>query len=258
MAGPGGPPDRLRPAPSGASKCFRHRRKHLAQGEFISPEQFNPGGPRRACPLGRKLCEAFQQSQGLAIRRALLSHNGPQENGGGKQTGRRGTGMTVIFGTKGADGRKAAHPLLDRSVRLLWGWEDTPTLERSPRGKPFFAGVTGRWLSLSHSGGYALCALSDDGLVGVDIEIVRPHRPGLPGYALSPEELAGFDGSWEDFARLWTRKESWCKREDAPLYPPRQVVVPADCACRGYAGPDWRAAVWCEGRAPEEIRWISL
>lgn len=166
--------------------------------------------------------------------------------------------MTAVFGTCGEDGRKTAHPLLERSVRLLWGWERAPELERSARGKPFFANCPGRWFSLSHSGGYALCALSDDGPVGVDIEIVRPHRPGLPDYVLAPEERADFDGSWADFARLWTRKESWCKREDAPLYPPRQAVVPGDCTCRSYAGPDWRAAVCCGGDAPEEILWISL
>ncbi len=166
--------------------------------------------------------------------------------------------MTVIFGVKGADGRQLAHPLLNRAAALLWGWTRPPELERSPRGKPYFAGRPDRWLSLSHSGGYALCALSEDGEVGVDIEVVRPHRPELPAYALTEAEQRAFDGSWEEFTRLWTRKESWCKQTDRPLYPPRQAVVPEDCVCKTYQGPDWRAAVCCCGQPPEEIRWLSL
>lgn len=164
--------------------------------------------------------------------------------------------MTVIFGTKGEDGRALAHPLLEQGARLLWGWE-RPSLGRSPRGKPFFLGVPGRWLSLSHSGGYALCALSDDGPVGVDIEVVRPHRPEVPGFALTREEAACFDGTWEDFTRLWTLKESWCKMTDLPLYPPRKAAVPKDCPQRSYEGAGWRAAICCRGRPPEEIRWLG-
>ena len=35
---------------------------------------------------------------------------------------------------------------------------------------------------------------------GVDIEVVRPHQAGLPAYVPGEEELAAFDGSWEDFS----------------------------------------------------------
>lgn len=166
--------------------------------------------------------------------------------------------MTVIFGVQGRDGRQLAHALLARAVGLLWGWTQPPELERSLRGKPCFADRPDRWLSLSHSGGYALCALSEDGPVGVDIEVVRPHRPGLPAYALTEAERKEFDGSWEDFARLWTRKESWCKQSDRPLYPPRLAAVPANCTCQSYQGSDWRAAVCCCGQPPEAIRWLDL
>ncbi len=166
--------------------------------------------------------------------------------------------MTHLFAAKGANGRALTRPLLAAGVRLAWGWDGVPALERSPRGKPFFAHRSDRWLSLSHSGGYALCGLSDAGPVGVDIEVVRPHRAGLPEYALSPGELAGFDGSWEDFTRLWTRKESWCKREDTPLFPPRLAVMEPGCPCGDYAGADFRAAVCCHDLPPEEIIWIDL
>lgn len=165
--------------------------------------------------------------------------------------------MTVIYGAAGRDGRALAWPLLARAVRDCWGWEAPPPVERSPRGKPYFPNLDGHWFSLSHSGGLALCALSDDGPVGVDVELVRPRRANLPGYALSPGELARFDGSWEDFCRMWTLKESWCKREDAPLFPPRAVDTPPLCPHRSYAGEGWRGAVCCSGPPPEEIRWVE-
>lgn len=166
--------------------------------------------------------------------------------------------MTAVYGTRGEDGRTLAWPLLAWAVRDCWGWRTLPPVERSPRGKPFFPGEVGRWFSLSHSGGIALCALSEDGPVGVDVELVRPRRAGLPAYVLSPAELARFDGGWEDFYRLWTLKESWCKREDAPLFPPREVPVPPPCPHRSYAGEGWRAAVCCEDEPPGGILWCGL
>ena len=164
--------------------------------------------------------------------------------------------MTVIYGVTGRDGRTLAWPLLAFAIWDAWGWGALPPVERSPRGKPLFSGRDDRWFSLSHSGGLALCALST-APVGVDVELVRPHRAGLPAYALSPEELARFDGTWEDFFRLWTLKESWCKREDSPLFPPRDVPVPPPCPHRGYAGEGWRAAVCCSGAPPREILWLN-
>ena len=162
--------------------------------------------------------------------------------------------MTVIYGVKGEDGRALDWPLLGLAVREQWGWSALPPVERSPRGKPLFAGLADRWFSLSHSGGIALCALSS-APVGVDAELVRPRREGLFDYALSEAERSGFDGTWEDFYRLWTLKESWCKREDSPLFPPREVTVPPPCPHKSYAGEGWRAAVCCEDDPPQEILW---
>ena len=164
--------------------------------------------------------------------------------------------VTVIYGVKGAEGKTLDWPLLELAVREHWGWTALPPVERSSRGKPRFTGMSDRWFSLSHSGGIALCALSS-APVGVDVELVRPRRAGLPAYALSEAQRAGFDGTWEDFYRLWTLKESWCKREDTPLFPPREVPVPPPCPHRSYAGEGWRAAVCCEDEPPGEILWRS-
>ncbi len=164
--------------------------------------------------------------------------------------------MTAIYGVVGEDGRELAWPLLSLAVERHWGWTALPAVGRSGRGKPLFQGLSGHWFSLSHSGGIALCALSG-APVGVDVELVRPRRAALPGYVLSQEEKARFDGSWEEFYRLWTLKESWCKREDAPLYPPRQVRVPPPCPHRSYPGAGWQAAVCCWDEPPADIVWLD-
>jgi hypothetical protein len=165
--------------------------------------------------------------------------------------------MTVIYGAAGEDGKKIAPALLGQAAKRTWGWGELPAIDRSPRGKPYFPDWPHRWFSISHSGGLALCALSDDGPVGVDIELVRPRRPGLPDYVMAPAERVAWDGTWADFSRVWTLKESWCKREDIPLYPPRNLVTPPPCPHQSYAGEGWRAAVCCSGGPPEEILWLT-
>lgn len=165
--------------------------------------------------------------------------------------------MTRIYGRVGGDGKGQACPLLEEAVRLCWGWESLPGVERSERGKPFFPQTPGHWFSLSHSGGVVLCALSDSGEVGVDVELIRPRRARFPRYVLSEAELAVYDGSWGDFYRIWTLKESWCKRQDIPIYPPRRVETPPPCPHRSYEGDGWRAAVCCTDEPPEYICWLG-
>ncbi len=165
--------------------------------------------------------------------------------------------MTRVYAMSGADGRALSRTLLAAAVKDCWGWASLPDIARSARGKPFFPARPGHRFSLSHSGGIALCALSDGGEVGVDVEVVRPRRPGLPQYALSEAELARFDGTWEDFCRIWTLKESRCKMEDSPLCPPRRVETPPPYPHASYAGDGWRAALCCADAPPAEIIWLE-
>lgn len=151
----------------------------------------------------------------------------------------------------------AAQALLALALRDAWGWAETPPAARGVFGKPCFPDFPDRQFSLSHTAGLCLCALSDAGAVGTDIERVRPRRPGLPRYVMSEEELAAFDGTWEDFARIWTLKEAFVKLRGGSVFPPRKIPVPPPVPCRCYAGEGWRAALCAEGgELPEEIRWV--
>ena len=175
--------------------------------------------------------------------------------------------MTAVYGTRGEDGRTLAWPLLAWAVRDRWGWRTLPPVERSPRGKPFFPGEAGRWFSLSHSGGIALCALSEDGPVGVDVELVRPRRAGLARYVLGEGEFQWYQdrGSrWDVLYSLWTLKEARCKCTGEGLRrPPKDIAVPLLEAgeageleglyFRAYGGDGWRAAVCSAGERPPRL-----
>ena len=94
--------------------------------------------------------------------------------------------------------------------------------------------------------------------MGVDIELVKSHRPGLPAFCFAEEELPLFDGTDGSFTRLWTLKESFCKLGDTPLYPPRKVPVPPPCPHKSYQGEGWWASVCCQDTPPEGIEWVNL
>lgn len=107
----------------------------------------------------------------------------------------------------------AAGLLLDH-VMDRWGvspWEPVTTL---PAGKPVFAGREDMWFSLSHSGRYALCAVSNLP-VGADVQLMRPVNLSM-ARRLHPQERDWLSRQAEEeredaFFRLWTRKEAWVK-----------------------------------------------
>jgi 4'-phosphopantetheinyl transferase len=73
-------------------------------------------------------------------------------------------------------------------------------------------------VSLSHSGDVVLCGLAPSGLLGVDVERIRPRKQweGLARFALHPAELRRLAdlpeaARWQGFYRLWTLKEALAK-----------------------------------------------
>jgi len=82
-----------------------------------------------------------------------------------------------------------------------------------PAGKPVLAGREDVWFSLSHSGRYALCAVSA-APVGADVQERRTVRPSMLRFFHPAEQawLTGpVSGEEGDFFRLWARKEAWVK-----------------------------------------------
>ncbi len=118
--------------------------------------------------------------------------------------------MPVLYGR--TDGGAAAR-LLSYALQQTYGIAALPETARLPGGKPWFPAHPHIHFSISHSGPLVLCAVGDAPL-GVDIELIRPRRAGLPRCVLSQGEYTWFEArgcNWEDFYTLWTLKEGRCK-----------------------------------------------
>ena len=178
----------------------------------------------------------------------------------------------ILYGAENLTRQQQAHDLLARAVKERWGLSPLPPLDRSSQGKPFFPGQNGLEFNLSHSGSMALCALST-APVGVDIQVIRSWRPGLPERVCSPRELAWLeqgDNLWERFCRLWALKECLVKQQGTGLTRPIsgiRVPLPGEedslleqdgLWFRTYRGPGWRGAACGQEKPPEAIQWITL
>ena len=97
-----------------------------------------------------------------------------------------------------------------------WGGEPSRPVAVLPAGKPVFAAGNGPWFSLSHSGRYVLCVVSDDTVGGdvqqmrkVNLSIARRLHPGEQNWLEAQAEEARPG----EFFQLWARKEAWVKAE---------------------------------------------
>ena len=92
-------------------------------------------------------------------------------------------------------------------------------LSLTRHGKPVLVQDSGIDFSLSHSGNYAVCAISDR-MVGADTEQIQTPRHALARRFFHPEEqafLAQAEDPCDAFTRIWTRKESFLKRSGTGL-----------------------------------------
>lgn len=178
----------------------------------------------------------------------------------------------VIYGADSLADRRQAYSLLSLAAAEQWHLRELPALERTARGKPFFPNAPGKEFNLSHSGPLALCAL-DQRPVGVDIQTVKVHRPGLPQKVCSEAELSWLSQGpepWERFTVLWALKEAKVKHAGTGLtYPISRIQVPLPVAgealmrldslwFRVYSGNGWYGAVCGETQPPDAILWRSV
>ena len=108
--------------------------------------------------------------------------------------------------------------------------ENAP-LQWDEGGKPTAPG-TGLYVSISHSGAYAVCAL-DDRPVGVDVEAIRDADAKFVRRVCTKSELrylAGGDTA-RRFWELWTAKEALFKLTGrGPLLTWSKLALPRDTA----------------------------
>ena len=91
------------------------------------------------------------------------------------------------------------------------------TISRTERGKPYFSADGAPYFSLSHSGGLAVAALSNEPC-GVDLEVFRDRLDtnALAKRFFSEKDQAALN-SHGDFLALWTKKEAVTKLLGIPL-----------------------------------------
>jgi 4'-phosphopantetheinyl transferase len=124
----------------------------------------------------------------------------------------------------------AAHRALRHVLALRTGRSAmTLRFENGSFGKPHLLDAPGCAFSLSHSAGTALIAMSADGEIGVDVEVLRPadDRLALAQRHFTASEqrvLAATDPGLIDaaFLRVWTRKEACVKALGAGLQVPTE------------------------------------
>lgn len=103
--------------------------------------------------------------------------------------------------------RLGAGVALDYALSTLGLREKAMKIGLTEHKKPYFTDHPHICFNLSHSGDWAVCALSD-GYVGVDVQEPRPISQALRRGALAPHEEPAND--W-DFFRVWCAKESYIK-----------------------------------------------
>lgn len=105
-----------------------------------------------------------------------------------------------------------SHALLRAAAERYMGHSGDWTIFRQPKGKPTFQTLPQVHFSITHSGTYWMCSLSDRN-IGVDLQIHQPcDREKLSAQFFHPAEDAFLrQGGYADFFDLWTAKESYLK-----------------------------------------------
>lgn len=155
----------------------------------------------------------------------------------------------------------AAGVLYARAIKNAGISPDTIVLENS-HGKPYLRDYPDVHFSLSHSGDYAMCAISDSP-IGCDIQKISDTRPQVARRFFTQAEQLYLQGSEDpqvEFTRIWTRKESYVKMKGLGISacPLTSFDVISDSSLPDAIFyeldlPDHHATVCCT--VPGEISW---
>jgi len=137
------------------------------------------------------------------------------------------------------------------AVKALSAFGVSPRLLRfESGGRPYVEGDAA-FISLSHSGEYVACAVSDRG-VGVDVQQIRRVVPAVIRRVCSEKEAAALDPEDLDgaFLRVWSLKEAWRKANptaDLPAMLRAEFLIAPDGSVSGPAGFVYRVSDGLKG-----------
>ena len=156
-----------------------------------------------------------------------------------------------------------AHALLRFALARDYGIADCE-IAKTESGKPYTVGKDGIFISISHTDGFAVCAVAD-APVGVDVQKRRDFKENLAARVCGDEEREQFD-----FFTLWSLKESYIKLFGKKRTDYRDIAFRKDgdlircfdgrVFCRTYdTVPDCScAAVSLSDDFPDEIQFVQL
>ena len=106
--------------------------------------------------------------------------------------------------------RIAADMLCRKGISEFCGVpENEITIRLTSLGKPYAAGLPVNF-SISHSGDYAVCAVSGNE-IGIDIEKIRAVHPRAYEKFCTEKEARYIDSEENGFFKIWTLKEAYFK-----------------------------------------------
>ncbi len=103
-----------------------------------------------------------------------------------------------------------AGELLARQLLQELGLDD-PIVHRAENGRPYVQGAPYH-ISIAHSGDLVVCA-ADTVPIGIDVEKIRPVKPGLIARVCVPQEAEYVGQDEARFFEIWTAKEAWFKKQ---------------------------------------------
>lgn len=101
--------------------------------------------------------------------------------------------------------------LLIEGLRTEYEIFSLPDYGYNEFGKPYLVQYPSIHFNISHSGSMVACVISNSE-IGIDLEMIKPHKESLIKYCLSSSEYQSLTANFdEEFIVLWTKKESYLK-----------------------------------------------
>lgn len=105
------------------------------------------------------------------------------------------------------EGAKKQSLAAEALLRRMLGMD--AVVERLPSGQPVLADRS-TCISIAHCEDYVACAVSEKP-VGIDIEKIKPVKPGMAERVCTAEELQFVQSDDSRFFEIWTAKEAYFK-----------------------------------------------
>jgi phosphopantetheinyl transferase len=155
----------------------------------------------------------YQQNINATTKMAIWAIEEPLAFFESKLQGRVEDGKTIMHPVKRTQ-HLAARLLLQTMLPAL----DINSIEYAANGKPYFENANIHF-SISHCNGYAACAISEEGPVGIDIELIHERIKKVAPKFLHKSELEKIntlneEAQLKEMSFVWAAKEAMYKMNE--------------------------------------------